>query len=108
MNIYDYKKTLFEECNFVKIIESMRNEVVHNGSWELNPKVYTKLQNGKVIERFMLFPDISQGCLTKVKSRNHFFGNEKKINNIFPKLHNAYKKRLLNTIKLLNNYPVSY
>jgi len=82
----------------------MRNEVVHNGSWELNPKAYTRFEKGKPVERFMLFPDISQGRLSKVKGRNHFFGDGTKVNDILPRIHEEYKRRLLNTIRLLNNY----
>lgn len=70
--------TLFENCDLVRMIESMRNEVVHNGSWELNPKAYTRFEKGEAVERFMLFPDISQGRLAKVKGRNHFLVIEKR------------------------------
>lgn len=100
-----YKETLFESCDIVSIIESMRNEVVHNGSWELNPKVFMRFEEAQLVERYMLFPDISQGRLAKVKSRKHFFGDEIKVNDILPKIHKNFLQRLLNTIKLLNNYP---
>lgn len=103
--INGYEKTLFQKCDLVSMIESMRNEVVHNGTWELNPKAYIRFENGKPVERFMLFPDISQGRLAAVKSRKHFFGYGTKVNDILPKIHIEYKNRLLNTIRLLNNYP---
>lgn len=99
--------TLFENCDLVRMIESMRNEVVHNGSWELNPKAYTRFEKGEAVERFMLFPDISQGRLAKVKGRNHFFGDRKKVNDILPRIHEEYQCRLLSTIRLLNNYPIT-
>ena len=102
--ISDCAGTLFEYCDLVRTVESMRNEVVHNGSWELNPKAYTRFEKGKPVERFMLFPDISQGRLSKVKGRNHFFGDGTKVNDILPRIHEEYKRRLLNTIRLLNNY----
>jgi len=98
------EKTLFQKCELVSMIESMRNEVVHNGTWELNPKVYIRFENGKLVERFMLFPDISQGRLATVKGRKHFFGYGTKVNDILPRIHIEYKNRLLNTIRLLNNY----
>lgn len=96
--------TLFEKCELVKMIESMRNEVVHNGSWEVNPKVFTRFVEGQSVERYMLFPDISQGRLSKVKGRKHFFSDGTKVNDILPKIHENYQFRLLNTIKFLNNH----
>lgn len=105
--INGYEGSLFENCDLVRMIESMRNEVVHNGSWELNPKAYIRFEKGDLVERFMLFPDISQGRLAKVKGRNHFFGNGTKVNDILPRIHNEYHYRLLNTIRLLNNYPIT-
>ena len=86
---------LFEKCDLVSIIESLRNEVVHNGTWELNPKVFIKFKDELPVERYMLFPDIAQGHLATVKSRNHFFGSGTKVNQAFPKIHSAYRKRLL-------------
>lgn len=99
------ENTLFEKCDLVSMIESMRNEVVHNGTWELNPKAYIRFENGKPVERFMFFPDISQGRLATVKGRKHFFGYRTKVNDILPRIHAECKNRLLNTIRLLNNYP---
>lgn len=94
--------SIFEKCDLISTIESLRNEVVHNGTWELNPKAFIRYENGMPVEKFMLFPDISQGRLTTVKGRKHFFGNGTKINEVFPKIHREYKRRLLNTIKMLN------
>lgn len=99
--------TLFENCDLVIMIESMRNEVVHNGSWELKPKVYIRFEKGELAERFMLFPDISQGRLAKVKGRNHFFGDGTKVNDVLPRIHKEYQFRLLKTIRLLNNYSIT-
>lgn len=102
LKINNTPHTLFEKCDLVSIIESLRNEVVHNGTWELNPKVFIKFKDELPVERYMLFPDIAQGHLATVKSRNHFFGSGTKVNQAFPKIHSAYRKRLLNTVKLLN------
>ncbi len=96
--------TLFEACDLVSVIEALRNEVVHNGTWELRPKVFIKFEGGCIVERFMLFPDISQGHLATVKNRKHFFGNGDKVNCLFPEIHMAFQKRLLNTIQLLNSF----
>ena len=94
--------TLFEKCDFISTIEALRNELVHNGTWELNPKKFVRFQNGQIQERFMLFPDMTQGHLATVKSRRHFFSEGIKVNDILPTIHCEFKGRLINTIKILN------
>ena len=102
LEINNTEGTIFEKCELISVIESLRNEVVHNGTWELNPKAYIKYKNGVIVEKYMLFPDISQGRLATVKGRKHFFGNGTKVNEVLPRIHKEFKIRLLNTIKLLN------
>lgn len=102
LHINGTKGTLLEECSLVRSIESLRNEVVHNGTWELNPKIYCRFANSSIVERYMLFPDIEQDHLATVKSRKHFFGKGTKVNDVLPGIHLAYKTRLMNTIIMLN------
>ncbi|MBQ8322378.1 MAG: hypothetical protein IJX91_00245 [Clostridia bacterium] len=97
----DVKDTLFEECELVKVVESLRNEIVHNGTWELNPKIFIVNTNKKIKEKYMLFPDFEQGRLACVKNRKHFFSKGQKINDIFPKIHLEFMNRLLKTIEVL-------
>lgn len=96
--------TIFEKCKLIETIEALRNEVVHNGSWEFNPKVFVRFDNGEIVERFMFFPDIVQGHLATVKNRRHFFGSNCKVNDVLPKIHMKYMSRILNTSKHLNEY----
>ena len=96
--------TVFEKCDLISTIESLRNEVVHNGSWELNPKVFIAFERGFIRERYMLFPDILQGHLATVKNRRHFFGDGTKVNEILPQIHTNYRLRILNTLKLFNAF----
>ncbi|MDO4800946.1 MAG: hypothetical protein Q4A15_02150 [Prevotellaceae bacterium] len=103
LQINNSADTLFEKCDLVSMVESLRNEVVHNGTWELNPKVFIRFDNEMPVERFMLFPDTFEGRLATVKNRKHFFGNGTKVNYVFPQIHIAYQRRLLNTVKLLNS-----
>lgn len=102
LHINGAKGTLFEERSLVRIIEALRNEVVHNGTWELNPKAYSRFEKGSIVERFMLFPDINQGHLATVKSRKHFFGQGTRVNDVLPNLHLAFKTLLMNTIAMMN------
>lgn len=97
-------ETLFEECELVKIIESLRNEAVHNGSWELNPKLFVVNKENSITEKFMLFPDFEQGRLSCVKNRKHFFSKNTKINDIFVNLHFDFLNKLLKTVKKILSY----
>ncbi len=94
--------TLFERCELTDMIESLRNEVVHNGAWELNPKVFVRIENKVVEERYVLFPDMSDGHLASVHGRRHFFSENLKVNYILPRIHTEFKQRLINTLELLN------
>ena len=109
LRINGTENTIFEKCEFISNIEAIRNEIVHNGTWELRPKVFVRLENYVEVERFMLFPDMAQGHLSTVKNRRHFFSSSNKINNILPRIHLDFKNRLLKTVKeLLNNKRYHY
>jgi hypothetical protein len=98
LRINGAKGTLFENCELISNIEAIRNEVVHNGTWELNPKGYIRLEKGEVAEKYMFFPDMEKGHLATVKNRRHFFSSNVKINEILPKIHFEFKGRLLATL----------
>ena len=95
--------TVFDNNDLIRKIESIRNEIVHNGTWELRPKVFIRTEKCAIVERFMLFPDFSQGHLATVKNRRHFFGSGIKVNEILPIIHQEYRTQILNTVKHLNN-----
>lgn len=98
--------TVFERSNTIKIIESIRNEVVHNGSLEQVPKIFILIKDKKIMERFMLFPDFNDGNLATFKNRNHFFGDENKVNDKLPEINSKYLVELLNTLKQLNKIKI--
>ena len=104
MLINETENTLFEKCDLVSMIESLRNESVHNGTWELNPKIFVRYDEGIVGERFMLFPDTLQGRLATVKSRKHFFSKGNKVNSVLPCIHAEVKQRLLQTLVTINGH----
>lgn len=107
LKINEVENTIYENCEFIRNIEAIRNEIVHNGTWELNPKIFIKYKDGMEVERFLLFPDMAQGHLSTVKNRRHFFSSNIKVNDILPKIHKEFKKRMLETIsqiKQIYNY----
>ena len=93
--------TIFEDCATIKTIESLRNEAVHNGSWEINPKVYLKRENRRTVERYMLFPDFLNGRLSSEKNRRHFFSTETKVNDMLVLIHDEFYQKLLHTLQAI-------
>lgn len=91
-------QTVFARSETIKKIEALRNEVVHNGSWEPNPKVFITFKEEVLVERFMLFPDFEDGHLSTIKSRNHFYGKGTRVNDELPRIHIGFLKELLSTI----------
>ncbi len=102
LSIKNQEGTIFIRSDTTKMIEALRNEVVHNGSWEQNPKTFIVFKNNEIAEKFMLFPDFNDGILATVKGRNHFFGNGVKVNEILPEIHLNYLSEILSTVKFLN------
>ena len=96
-------QTVFARSETIKKIEALRNEVVHNGSWEPNPKVFITFKEEVLIERFMLFPDFENGHLSTVKNRNHFFGKGTRVNDELPRIHIEFLTELLTTITYFTN-----
>lgn len=98
LKINNTKKTLFYKDTHLGEIESIRNEIVHNGSWEHTPRVYYVVKEGIVTERFMLFPDMKDGNYCRYVNRYHFFSMDKKVNNILPDIHISFLKKLKTTL----------
>lgn len=103
LTINKHPETIFADTSITKMIESIRNEVVHNGTWEIHPKTFLSVKNGEVIERFVLFPDFEQDRLATVKNRKHFFSKGTKVNDILPLIHKEFMALVLNTAKHLNS-----
>lgn len=93
--------TIFEDCEILRQIESIRNEVVHNGSWESNPTVFLRIEDKKIVERYMVFPDFIEGRLATVKNRRHFFSVGTKVNDALVLIHHEFYRRLLATLQYI-------
>lgn len=96
--------TIFEKCRTVSIIENLRNELVHNATWEMNPKIFITSQNGKVVERHIFLPDFTEeGTLIAYKNRKRFFADGNKVNEELPRLYFDILQRTYVTLtKFLN------
>ena len=78
--------SLFEETENLRLIQTLRNEIVHNGSFENLPKVFQVFEKGEMVEKFIFLPDHQNGIFKVLKSRKRFFNDEIKFNEILPEL----------------------
>lgn len=98
---FHFVNTVFEKTEQIQLILSLRNDIIHNASFENIPKVYQQFKNWELIEKFILIPDSTNGNFDTFKNRNRFFNNEVKLNDILPQLIFEFWKKLMETIKLI-------
>lgn len=103
LSIYGQAGTVFENSNnnCIGIIESLRNELVHNGSWELTQKIFIRIKNGEVLDRYICWPQSQEGHLTTIVNRKRFFSEERTANEILVQIHSEYLERLFITVSLM-------
>ena len=95
--------SIFESHEIINIIINLRNELIHNGSWETHPKVFIKYENFNITEKWIFFPDMISGNIQTFKNRKRFFSTERKINLELPQIVYGLMNRLNNTIKIIKN-----
>jgi hypothetical protein len=93
--------TLFGDAPTLKLVENLRHELIHNGSWEAIPKLFFRVEKGEVKEKWILMQDEIDGRLVAYKNRKRFFSKEVKINQRLPSICMEFWSRLLNTIQEL-------
>jgi hypothetical protein len=101
LSLNGLQNSLFELSENIKIIESLRNEIVHNSSFENIPKVFQNFSDGKMVEKFIYLPDFDNGIIKSSKSRKRFFDGEIKLNEILPELVFDFWKRMNVTLNAL-------
>ena len=95
----DFSDTIFESCEAVNKIESMRHDLIHNGTWEFQPKVHYKAEKGEVVDKWILQPDYNEsGRFETVNNRNRFYSKENRINITIIPLIEEYWSRVNNTL----------
>ncbi|WP_374099026.1 hypothetical protein PGK76_008280 [Riemerella anatipestifer] len=93
-----FDNTLFDKTDDIKLIICLRNEIIHNASFENIPKVYQQFKQNKMVEKFIYVPDFTNGNFDTFKNRNRFFNNEVKLNEILPKLITDFWSKMETTI----------
>jgi len=65
------------------------------------PKAYHQIQKGKIIEKFILLPDLCpEGRLDSFKNRNLFYSRDDKINLRLTSVVSGFQARLFKTLEL--------
>ena len=94
--------TVFERCRTTSIIENLRDELVHNATWEMNPKIFIATDDGSLTSRYIFFPDLTaEGTLVSYKNRKRFFAQGNKVNDELPRLYFDIMQRILTTLEKL-------
>lgn len=93
--------TLFEDCELVRTVETLRNHIVHDGLLDALPKVYERYSEGSLVERFILFPDMTGGRLDSFVNRNLFYGREDKVNLRLTAFISEFWDRLAETLGMI-------
>ena len=104
--MHELDKTVFEKSvKNIKLIQTIRNEIVHNASLENISKVYQNFENNKMIEKFIFLPDFNEdGIIKTFKSRKRFFGMDIKLNLILPELiFDLWKRQLVTITEIKKN-----
>ncbi len=102
LSINNLTGTIFENCELLRQIDSVRDEAIHNGAWEYFPKVFLRVVDMEIVERYMLFPDFENGRLAAAKNRRHFFSEGTKVNDVLVSIHHEFYQRLLATLQYIN------
>lgn len=93
--------TIFDGHDDIKKIVILRNEIIHNGTFELFPKVYLFLQGIDSVEKFILFPDFNGSVIKAYGSRKRFYEDNTRLNLILPELAAGILDRVRFTLEAL-------
>lgn len=95
--------TIFEDSNksCIPIIKSLRHELVHNGAWDLFPKIYCEFKDDIPNRKYIYWPDFKEGHLACSINRKRFFSTSYTANEALVAIHLEFLNRLILTINLL-------
>lgn len=99
----DIDGSLFEPSENIKLIEELRNYIIHHGTLEDSSRVYQTYKDGDIIEKFILYPDSKNGKLETYKNRKTFYGEGKRINEDLPIIYNDILCKLEKTISIIGS-----
>jgi hypothetical protein len=98
--------TVFEDCVFIRTIETIRNRIIHDGHLSPNQWIYENWDGGKITEKFILIPDmrVNPGAFDSSGNRKSFYGEDNKINELLPGMLNEFYARTEVTLSRLHDH----
>lgn len=91
--------SVFESCDEIDEIETVRNRLIHDGMLDDMPKAYEVWKAGQVTERFVLLPDRTGRSFDSFKARRLFYGGDDKINMRLHILVRSFHKKMAETLR---------
>ncbi len=95
--------TLFVKDELIWTICSIRDRIVHDGHLDISARLYESFKRNRLVERFVLIPDMAEGRFEVFKNRSNFYGRDHKINHDLPRIYDDFFQRMLNTIGALHD-----
>lgn len=95
--------TVFVEDEPIREIMSIRDRVIHDGHLDIDARVYESFKRQRLVERFVLLPDMTDGKFDVYKNRRNFFGSDDKINLRLPSILDMFYNRMTQTIQAIHD-----
>ena len=92
------KHTIYEKSELINQIITIRDETINNISFNNTPKVYLLFDGKKVVEKYILLPDMKNGKIKVFKNRKYFYSDHNKLNEILPFLITGFWQYLKTTL----------
>jgi hypothetical protein len=96
--------TLFEDDPLIAEVETVRNQIIHNGLLDTRPTVFIRYAEGHLTEKFILLPDMREGRPISYVNRTLFYSTENKLNLRLPGLVRSLLHRQITTLALLESH----
>lgn len=97
--------TVFEDCVFMRTIETIRTRIIHDGHLSPNQWIYEVWDGTKIIQRYILFPDMktNPGSFDSSGNRRSFYGEDTKVNEMLPGMIAEFFERTTVTLSALRD-----
>lgn len=96
------ENTIFSKTREIAIIENLRNELVHNAVWEMNPKIFIHKNNRQLMKKVIYLPDFNEdGHLITYKNRKRFFSQQTELNVELPGIYFSVLNAIGTTLQRL-------
>lgn len=103
IDLFSIDNTIFEKNVNIQFLMNIRNDIIHNCGWEMNPKIFIKICNHKLVDKTVYMMDIDEnGNIIKSQNRNRFYSQSRKLNLELDSIYFSILELILNTVKKIN------